>query len=313
VRLLTLALAGAVLGTPVAAQTYPDRPIQLIVPYAAGAATDLVARTLTETMARGLGQQFVVVNRDGASATIGAAAIAQARADGYTLGYTAIGPITIQPHLMSGLSFLPDSFQAICQTSELPFALAVKQDSPWKSLADIVAAAKREPDKLGFAVTGTNTIPHLAMIEFQLLAGIRLVHVAYRGESVFLGPVMAGEVPMAVVTIGFGLNQNLRLLGTFTEKRTAEAPDVPTFAELGHRVVQTVPSGLVAPKGIDARIVARLEAACAEAVRSERYAELSRTTRQPVAFRGAADFQKAIADDFIAKRELLQKAGMKTP
>ncbi len=294
-----------------ASAAWPERPVTLIVPFAAGAATDVVARVLAESLSERLGVNVVVTNRDGASATIGAAAIAQARPDGYTLGYSAIGPITIQPHLMAGLAFRPDSFEAICQTSELPFALAVKADAPWRTLGDVVAAAKAAPGRLRFGVTGTNTIPHLAVIELQLAAGIELVHIPYRGETGIATPLATGELELAVVTPGFGLRQGMRQLASFTAARVAETPDVPTAGEQGFKVVQTVPSGLLAPKGVEPAVLERLGRACAEAVKSERFQASLKGSAQPFAYADAAAFARAIAEDFAAKGALIQRAGIK--
>jgi tripartite-type tricarboxylate transporter receptor subunit TctC len=312
--LIRSALASALLliaSLGAARAAWPDRPITLVVPFAAGAATDIVARVLADSLAERLGASIVVTNRDGASATIGAAAIAQARPDGYTLGYSAIGPITIQPHLMAGLAFKPESFEPVCQTSELPFALAVKPDAPWRTLADLVAAAKAAPGRLRFGVTGTNTIPHLAIIELQLLAGIELSHIPYRGETGIATPLANNEIELAVVTPGFGLRQGMRQLASFTRARVAETPDVPTASEQGFAVVQTVPSGLLAPKGVEPAILERLGRACAEAVTAERFQTSLKNSAQPFAYADAPAFARAIADDFAAKGALIRRAGIK--
>lgn len=291
---------------------WPERPVQVIVPYAPGAATDVLARALIETMREQLGANFIVVNRDGASATLGAAQIAQAKADGYTLGFTAIGPITIQPHLNKQLSYRPESFDAICQTFDLPFAIAVTPTSPFKSLQDLVAAAKAAPGRLNYGVTGTATVPHLAMIGWQLASGLKFTDVPYRGETLALPALRNGDLDFAVVTPGFGYSQGLRLFATFTEKRIAEVEGLPTLAEFGWPVVQTVPGGLLAPAGLDKALIARLETACAAAVQSERYTAIMKQTRQPQVYKGAAVFEEEIAADFKAKGQLIARGGIKS-
>ena len=296
----------------VAQAAWPERPVQVIVPYAAGAATDVLARALIETMRERVGANFVIVNRDGASATLGAAQIAQARADGYTLGFTAIGPITIQPHLNTQLTYRPNSFDAICQTFDLPFAIAVTPSSRFKSLQDLIAAARAEPGRLNYGVTGTATVPHLAMIGWQLASGLKFTDVPYRGETLALAPLQNGDLDFAVVTPGFGYTQGLRLFATFTEKRVTEVEDVPTLGEFGWPVVQTVPGGLLAPAGLDKALVARLESACEAAVRSERYTAIIKQTRQPQVYKGAAAFAQEIAADYAAKGDLIARGGFKT-
>jgi tripartite-type tricarboxylate transporter receptor subunit TctC len=303
-----LALAVALLAASAGAHAaWPDKPVQVIIPYAAGAATDVLGRALIETLREQLKANFVVVNRDGASATIGATQIAQAKADGYTLGFTAIGPITIQPHLNKGLTYRPESFDAICQTFDLPFAIAVTAESRFKSLPDLVAAAKARPGRINYGVTGTATVPHLAMIGCQLASGLKFTDVPYRGETLIMPPLKNGELDFAIVTPGFGHAQGLRMFATFTEKRIVEVPDLPTLAEFGWPVVQTVPGGLVAPKGMDRAVVARLESACEAAVKSERYAIIMRETRQPLVYRNAAEFAREIALDFEAKGALIAR------
>jgi tripartite-type tricarboxylate transporter receptor subunit TctC len=306
VALLLLLASGA------AQAAWPERPVQVIVPYAPGAATDVLARALIETMREQVGANFIVVNRDGASATLGAAQIAQARPDGYTLGFTAIGPITIQPHLNRQLAYRPESFDAICQTFDLPFAIAVTASSRFKSLDDLVAAARAEPGRLNYGVTGTATVPHLAMIGWQLASGLRFTDVPYRGETLALPALQNGDLDFAVVTPGFGHTQGLRMFATFTEKRIAEVEDLPTLGEFGWPVVQTVPGGLLAPAGLDKALVARLETACEAAVRSERYSAIMKQTRQPQVYKGAAEFAAHIAADFAAKGDLIARGGITT-
>jgi tripartite-type tricarboxylate transporter receptor subunit TctC len=308
----TFAVALALLASGAAHAEWPERPVQVIVPYAAGAATDVLARALIETMRERIGGNFAVVNRDGASSTLGAAQIAQAKPDGYTLGFTAIGPITIQPHLNRQITYRPGSFDAICQTFDLPFAIAVAPGSRFTSLQDIVAASRAEPGRLNYGVTGTATVPHLAMIGWQLASGLKFTDVPYRGETLILPALQNGDLDFAVVTPGFGHTQGLRMFATFTEKRIAEVENLPTLAEFGWNVVQTVPGGLLAPKGLDAALVARLETACEVAVKSERYGAIMKQTRQPQVYKGAADFAKEIAADFEAKGALIAQSGIKT-
>lgn len=304
--LVASVLVGALVSGP--AKAWPDRPIQWIVPYAAGAATDLLSRTLADAMSPLLGQPVVVVNKDGASATLGNAMVAQAKPDGYTLASTAIGPITIQPHLMKDLAYGVDSFTPICQTADLVFGAGVKPSSALKTVADLIAAVK-SGKRLSYGVTGVNTVPHLNVIEFRLKAGIDLQHAGYRGDAPIVQALEAGDVDIAVIGIGTLMAQNLRVLGVFAEKRIAEAPALATFAEQGFPIFQTVPLGLLGPKGLLDDIVAKLEAACAEAVKSPRYVELARTTRQTLIHRNGADFAKVIAADFKLKGELIRLGG----
>jgi tripartite-type tricarboxylate transporter receptor subunit TctC len=303
-----------VLSVPAAAESaWPERPLTVIVPYAAGAATDILARALAETLREQLGEQVVILNREGASSTVGAAAIAQAKPDGYTFGFTAIGPITIQPHLNPALPYRPESFEAVCQTFDLPFTLAVVPESRFKSLGDIVEAAQAAPGKLSYGVTGTATIPHLAMIEWSLLSGLSFTDVPFKGEPAAIQSLRAGEINFAVVTPGAAFTNGLKMFATFTIARVPEVENVPTLGEFGWPVVQTVPGGLIAPRGVEKGVLQRLERACAAAVRSERYTGIMTTTRQPRVYRDSEAFGRAIAEDFRRKGELIRRANIKIP
>jgi tripartite-type tricarboxylate transporter receptor subunit TctC len=308
---LVVLLIGAALATTSADAAWPERQLTVIVPYAPGSATDTLARALGETMREQLGEQLVIVNRDGASSTIGAAAIAQAKPDGYTFGFTAIGPITIQPHLNPALVYRPESFDAVCQTFDLPFAIGVLPDSRFKSLEDLVGAARAAPGKLSYGVTGTASIPHLAMIEWGILSGLQFTDVPFRGEPASIQALRSRDLDFAIVTPGSGFNNGLRLFATFTEKRIAEVENLPALGEFGWPVMQTVPGGLLAPKGVDKGVLQRLEQACAAAVASDRYTTIMKATRQPRVHAGGAEFARTIAEDFRRKGELIRKANIK--
>jgi len=266
-----------------------------------------VADVLRET----LGQPLVIVNRDGASGAIGNTAVAQAKPDGYTFGYTGIGPITIQPHLMKDLRFSPASFEAVCQVSDLPFALTVKKESRIKTLQEFIAAAKAAPGKISYGVAGTNTTSDLMMIEFGLHAGIQLIRVPYRGEAPMLGPLMSGELDAVSVTTGFAETQKLHILGTYTRERVKEVPGAPTFIEQGYPMVHTVPTGIVAPRGVVPEIIAKMEAACERAVKDERVVRVHASAKQPLAYVGSRDFAATIARNHEAIGRLVQRAGIK--
>src|SRR5206468_9450470 len=156
---LSVALSGLVM----AQGAWPERPITLIVPFPAGGGVDLVARPFAERFSERLGKPVVVVNRDGASGTIGTAAVAAAKPDGYTLAFTASGPLTIQPHVIPTLAYKPDNLQPLCQVFASQYVFAVRSDSAFKSLDDFVNAVKAQPGRLTYGFGGVATSPHLAM------------------------------------------------------------------------------------------------------------------------------------------------------
>src|SRR4051794_611415 len=166
-RHLSLALAGCLLSGCAAAQAaWPERPIQLIVPFPAGGGVDVIARPFAERFGELLHQPVVVVPRDGAAGTIGMGVVAAAKPDGYMLAFSPSGPITIQPHVIPSLAYKADSLQPVCQLFASEYVLAVRADSPYKSLDDLVKAARAQPGKLTYGFGGVATSPHLAIAEF---------------------------------------------------------------------------------------------------------------------------------------------------
>lgn len=308
--LLAIALVpGAVAN---AQSTWPDRPIQLIVPFPAGGGVDVIARPFAEQFGAILGQPVVVAPRDGASGTIGTAAVASAKPDGYTLAFTPNGPITIQPHVIPTLAYRFDSLVPVCQVFAVQYVLAVMPDSRFKSLADLVAAAKARPGDVKYGYGGIATNPHLAMSQLVLVAGVDMLAVPFRGDPQAILALRAGDVDAATMNIGGAKAQGLRILGTFAEVRQPEIPDVPTMKELGYPVVSSAFGGLFAPKGTPPEVARRIEGACRRIVEDERYRQTLRQLSQEPVYRNGADFAKVLADDFAIKGEVVRRAGIQS-
>ena len=241
-------LAAFASGIACAQPTWPERPVQLVVPFPAGGGVDVIARPFAEQFGALLGQPAVVAPRDGASGTIGTAAVASAKPDGYTLAFTPNGPITIQPHVIPTLAYKFESLQPLCQIFAVQYVLAVKPDSVFRTLAELVAAAKAKPGHVKYGYGGIATNPHLAMSQLVLVAGIDLLGVPFRGDPQAILALKAGDVDAATMNIGGAKAQGLRILATFAEVRQQEIPDVPTMKELGYPVVSSAFGGLFAPR-----------------------------------------------------------------
>lgn len=309
-RCLTL-LAVLSLATAAQAQTYPDRPITVIVPFAAGSAGDIMARGITEVMRERLKQTFVVVNRDGAAFTLGTAQAAQARPDGYTLGFTSTTALTLQTKLMKDVPYTADALVPVCRVYSGNFVMAVKPESPFQTLADVVAAAKASPGKVSYGVTGVNTPQHIGTMRFERVAGIQLYNITYRGEPQTAPAHKAGEVDLVVVTPGYAVTQGFRILGTYAEQRRADMPEVKTFREQGFDVVAGSDGGFFVPKGTPEPIRATLQAACEEGTNSEVYAKIATATRSLAGFKTGEAFAQQIAAEDKIFAEMIASGAIK--
>jgi tripartite-type tricarboxylate transporter receptor subunit TctC len=231
-------LAAACAAPTTYAQQYPRRPVTLVVPFPPGAATDAFARVISRRMGEVLGQQFVVMNRDGAAGIIGTELVARAVPDGYTLLWGTSSGMAIMPALKTKLPFDPQrDFAPVSLGAKLAYVLVVHPSVPANSVKELVALAKSRPGKLSFASAGTGGAPHLAGELFKTMAGVDILHVPYRGTALFATDLVAGQVDLAfaspVTTLPFTRNGRLKPLGVTVTSRLDVYPDVPTIAEAG--------------------------------------------------------------------------------
>jgi len=259
-----LAVAAAMLptGAP-AANAWPSQPIKLVLPFAAGGQSDVVARIAAERLSSALGQPLVVENVAGAGGMVAASKVARSPADGYTIFLPNASTLTIAPHLQPGSSVTPASFVPIATVSQFPLVLVVNSNSPYKSFQDVIAAAKKKPGGLSFATPGVGTTPHLAGETFSQEAGITLTSVPYKGGAPALNDLLAGQVDLyfeAPATIVPQIQAGkLRPLAVTGKKRMAALPNVPTVAELGFpKLTLESWAAFVAPKGTPQPIIERL-------------------------------------------------------
>jgi tripartite-type tricarboxylate transporter receptor subunit TctC len=249
-----------------AADDYPAKPIQLIVPVPPGGAADFIARLVGAKLADALGQTVVIANRGGASGTIATAGVAKAEPDGYTLLLNSITTHGIGPHLYANLTYdTTRDFAPIALVAKLPLIMTVNVKLPAQSVADVVALAKAKPGALAFASSGNGGAPHLAGELFKRITGTDLLHVPYRGSGPAVVDVVAGRIAImfdaAPSLLPFITADKLRPLAAASAQRNRTLPDIPTFAELGYGGMDiSLWYGLVAPVGTPAPIVRRLNA-----------------------------------------------------
>ncbi|HET7402114.1 MAG TPA: tripartite tricarboxylate transporter substrate binding protein [Usitatibacter sp.] len=252
--------------TAAQAQPYPTKPVKIIVPFTAGSATDILARLVGDQLSRALGQPFVVENKPGAGGIVGTQAAKDAAPDGYTLIAAGSGPFGINPGVYKSLPYDPvRDFEPIGNVALTPQAIVVGAQSPYKSIRELVAAAKAKPGELSFASLGNGSTSHLTMEAFQQAAGIRLNHIPFKGSSDAQSQIIGGNVVMMSDTVPGLLTQvkggKLRALGVAIPQRSPFMPDVPTLAEQGYPGFESVGwIGLAAPAKTPVAILDRLSA-----------------------------------------------------
>lgn len=269
----SISLCSGVWSLPGAAQSYPARPLKLIVPFPAGGSADLVGRIVARKMSEGLGQQIIVENRAGAGGTIGVEAASKAPGDGYTMGLGTVSTLAMAPSLYPRLGYDPvRSFAPISLVSSAPFVLAVNPALPATSLKELIHLARSKPGQLNFASIGNGTLLHFAGESFKTLAGVNIVHVPYKGAAPALVDLIAGQVHIMMDQLASFQLQNLqsgklRPLVVAGAKRLAQLPAVPTAAEAGLPGFEVSAwFGLVAPRGTPPEAVKRLNAEALKAL-----------------------------------------------
>ncbi len=263
---LLLAVIGLVVASAVFAQAWPTRPVRIVVGFAPGSATDILARVVAERFTRTLGQPFVVENKPGAGGSVGAEQVKNAAPDGYTLVAAGSGPFGINPAIYSKLPYDPlRDFELIGNIVLTPQALVVGTQTPYATLKDFVAAAKAKPGEIAYASLGSGSTSHLTMEAFLAAAGLKLNHVPFKGSSDAHTQIIGGSVPTMFDTVPGVLaqvkNGKLRVLGVAIPQRSPYLPDAPTIAEQGYAGFESVGwIGLAAPAKTPGSILDRLNA-----------------------------------------------------
>jgi tripartite-type tricarboxylate transporter receptor subunit TctC len=266
-------LAAALLFAPAAtAQTYPDRPIRVVVPFSAGSASDVVTRIVLDKMSPALGQQFIVENQPGAGGNIGTAAIARAEPTGYNLVMSTSGPLAVNKTLTRNLPYDPEqAFEPISMLATLPNVVVVNKNLPVGSLRELIAYARARPDELTYSSVGVGSSQHLAGLFFEQLTGTKMRHLPYRVTAQLVTDLITGVVPLAFQNITNVLGQvqsgDLRPLAIAPKSRSVTLPDVPTAAEAGLAGYESSAwFALLAPRGTPRAIIEKVNLAAVTAL-----------------------------------------------
>ena len=271
-NILTTLVLGLAAAAGVQAQGWPNKPVTLLVPFPPGGSTDMIARTISPKLQEKFGATFVVENKPGAGGAIGAVAAKRAAPDGYTIFVSSLGPFVIGPHLIKDGGYDPlRDFDYITVAVQAPNVLAVPANSPYKTLADVIAYEKANPGKMTFASAGNGTSDHLTAELFWQQTGTTGVHVPYKGGAPAMSDLLGGQVDATFMNINTGIPNikagKLRALAITSAKRSPLLPDVPTMEEAGIKNF-TVYSwqAVAAPKGLPADIKAKLHSAIVSAL-----------------------------------------------
>jgi tripartite-type tricarboxylate transporter receptor subunit TctC len=273
-RLIAVAMLAACLPLSAAAQAWPTKPIRLVVPFAPGGTTDIVARILTERLSKELGQVVVVENRAGSGGMIGADLVAKAAPDGYILGVATVSTLATIPATTAKMPYdAVKDFSLIINLVTVPNVMTVNpKNVPVKDMKEFIALVKKSPGRYSYASSGTGGISHLDGELFKALTGTFIVHIPYRGSGPALNDTIAGQVDIQMDNLPSSIphikSGRLKALAVMSEKRIPDLPDVPTFAEVGLKEANNVAwYGLVGPAGLAPEIVTKVNTAANAALK----------------------------------------------
>jgi tripartite-type tricarboxylate transporter receptor subunit TctC len=309
--MLMLGLAPGLAG----AQAWPTKPVKIVVPFAAGGATDVVARLLAQKLAETWGQSVVVENRGGAGGNIGGDVVAKSPADGYTLLMTSGSIVTANPHMYKAMTFdAARDLVAITNVASGPQVIAVSTSMPARDLRELIAYAKSNPGKVNFGSAGVGTQTHLAAENFAYSAGIDLTHVPYKGESAAITDLIGGQIQLATPNFGaavaFIREGKIRALAVTSRGRNPQLPDVPAASEVLPGFENAGWFGLMAPAGTPREVIDRVYRDSARILTSEEFrAKLAQQGMVPVA-NSPAEFAAAIREESARWAKVIHERGL---
>ncbi len=311
--LAALAAVGVTGPGPARAQTFPTRPVTLIVPWPAGGATDRHLRVLADAASKHLGQPIVIDNKPGASGTLGGATMAAtAKPDGYTIAQL---PITIfRLPYMQKVSWDPrKDFSFIIHLTGYTFGTAVNAQSPWKTWGDLLSYAKANPGKVRYGTPGTGTTLHITMEQIALREGIKWTQVPFKGEAEQTAALLGNHVEAVAAGTGLGPlvdSGDFRMLVVWTEKRSDRFPNTPTLVEEGQKIVSESPYGLAGPKGMDPAVVKILHDAFRKAVDDPAHLAILKELSQPLIYKNSEDYKTFALQLIDEQQQLIKQLGL---
>jgi tripartite-type tricarboxylate transporter receptor subunit TctC len=314
VRLFALVVFAAIFSTAARAE-YPDHPVRLIVPQAAGSATDTVARLLAPALAEAIGQPVLVDNRPGGALTLGIDLVAKAAPDGYTIGMGPVGALAITRHMVSKLPYDIDrDLEAVALVTRGQLLLAVTPGLPVKSVAELIAYAKKNPDKLVNASSSNGSPGHVGGELFKYMTGTEIVHVPYRGGSQAIADLMSGQVQVMFESLNsiasYARAGSVRALAVSGATRSPAFPELPTIAEAGVPGYEASTwAGVIAPAGLPPSVLEKLNAAINKAIRWAAFSQHSASLGDEGGGGTPGEFAELIRRDSAKWAEVVRRSG----
>jgi tripartite-type tricarboxylate transporter receptor subunit TctC len=315
-KIITAAITALALLGPIGsmAQTYPSRPVTLVVPYPAGGGADIIGRMLAEAMKPALGQPVTVTNRPGGQGTIGTAEVLRSTPDGYNIVLSAVATLTVQPHRQDLPYNSPDDYDPIIKVANLPMVLAVQSTSPWKSAKELMEYLRANPGKIRVGTPGNGSIGHLIVASVNNKAGVKLAHVPYASGAESIPSLLGGHIEAVVAhpseLLPHVKAKTLTVLATFEDHRNSTFPEALTFREVGYDVVMGVYYPVLAPKNMPADVKAKLFKAAKAAIESPAFSGPAKDRGYILEVKDPEVFRKEIWGDYRANLQLLTELGM---
>ncbi len=300
----------AIFTTMAVAENYPNRTITVLVPFGAGGAADMHARVLQPALSEKLGTNIVVKNVGGGGGTIGTAQAAASKPDGYTVLYSPVAPVTVQPHLRN-IPYGYDSFEPIARVSMSPVVLIASKNLPFKDVNAFIKDAKANPNKYSYASVGAGTIPHIAMVAFTEATGIKMKHLPFRNGGEVMKALLAGQVDVCVELPHLSTRYGLNVLTVFDEKRYPELPDAPTTKEIGVDFIYSMWMGYFAPKGTPLDRVEKFRNAVSHALGNAEVLEKMKKQHVDLAYMEGEEFTNFVKDSYMMNGKILEASGLK--
>lgn len=307
IKILGLSAALLTAALHPAAAEYPEKPINMVVNYGAGGSTDTSARILVDAMKKALDSEIFVTNVTGAGGTVGTAQAAGARNDGYTLLFSPIGPVTVQPHLRR-LSYSNEDLVPVCGLTQNPMAIMVAPESPYQSVQDLIDAAKAGQQIVAVG-PAPGSIPHIAQAGVASLNGVEFKYLPVGGGPNQSKAILAGDATVAMDLTSTAILFGLRPIAVFADERI-EGFDVPTVKELGLDLPMKIWHGVFAPKGTPDEVVERLSQACAVASEDPELLEKMDGINFYVKYRDHAAFSEFFEEEYNGNKQLLELIGV---
>jgi tripartite-type tricarboxylate transporter receptor subunit TctC len=286
-------------------------PTVIVVNFGPGAANDVAARLLAAEFQAETGTPFIVKNTTGAAGTIGAQEVVRAKPDGQTLLLSPIGPVTIQPSYMRNAGYRTTDLAPICMVTDAALVIQTPRNSGLKTMADLVARARAQGGNMPYGSSGPGTVTHLSMVAWTRAAGVPMTHVPYRGPADVILAFQQGTLAVFADQPAMVRPQDLHVLAVFAPERLAEFPDAPTVKETGQDLSFSIWQGLFAPAATPEPILARYEAACARAMRTEAVRVGLDRIQTPLVHRNRADFAAIVARDAARMKAMIEEGGLR--